>query len=405
MVTRRVLHRLTLSVLLVALVLVFRLHLHVVDRLDLVFQDQLQAIFPASPPSPENTVTIVAADEKSLSALGQWPWPRSVHAALVDRLHGAGAKVIAFDGIFPEPDRNGLQNDLDFADALQSANTVLGLSGVPPGQETGLCSFLVGREGPSISEDMLNSIGVLRNIKVLEDAAKGVGLVYTLVYGDGVTRTMPLVWAVDQCVRPSFAIEVVRLSLAQGKIVVFTDKQGIMDVRFNTGLKIPTNVNGEMELRFRPHNPSRFVSAIDVLEAKFDPNDIAGRMVMIGVTAAGLGDQTVTPLGEIVPGVVVHATAVEQILSGQFLHRSYGVAAIEVMLLVALGILFIIALPMLSPLAGLGIYVATGAGLFGGAAYLFTEQGLVFYPVYPVLSLTILFGASLFMQAQPPIKT
>lgn len=409
MATRRVFHRITLSVLLVALVLVFRLHLNVVERLELVFQDQLHTIFPASSPSPENTVTIVAVDEKSLTDLGQWPWPRIIHAALVDRLHDAGAKVIAFDAIFPDPDRTGPQSDLHFSDALQDANTVLGLGGVPPEPSTDgavlRASSRMVLRGPDLSQDMLNTVGALHNIAPFENAAKGAGLIYTSVYGDGVTRTLPLVWAVDQNVQPSFAMEVVRLALEQDEFMVSTYEQGVTDVRFKTGLIVPTNARGEMELRFRPHDQNRFVSYIDVLDGAFDPQAIAGRLVLVGVTSAGLGDQTITPLGDVVPGVVVHATAIEQILSGQSVHRGDTSGGYELLLLAVLGVLFIIALPMLSPAAGLGILVATGVGLIGGAAYLFAGQGSVFHPVYPALSLTILFGASLFMQAKPPIKT
>src|SRR5712675_773811 len=50
-------------------------------------------------------VTIVDIDESSLKEIGQWPWPRTIMAQLVDKLHAAGAAVIAFDVLFSEPDR------------------------------------------------------------------------------------------------------------------------------------------------------------------------------------------------------------------------------------------------------------------------------------------------------------
>ena len=59
---------------------------------------------PADPP-----VVIVDIDERSLKQLGQWPWPRTVVAQLVDRLREAGAAVIAFDVLFSEPDRTSPQ--------------------------------------------------------------------------------------------------------------------------------------------------------------------------------------------------------------------------------------------------------------------------------------------------------
>src|SRR3954449_4583389 len=69
---------------------------------ELVF-DEFQRLAPR--PDRDALVRVVDIDEKSLAAIGQWPWPRDVLATLVDRLGGLGAKAIVFDMVFPEPDR------------------------------------------------------------------------------------------------------------------------------------------------------------------------------------------------------------------------------------------------------------------------------------------------------------
>src|SRR5262245_51550788 len=72
---------------------------------DLVF-DEYQRLAPRAPADGAAAVTIVDIDEASLGRLGQWPWPRTILADLVERLRAAGAAAIVFDIVFAEPDRS-----------------------------------------------------------------------------------------------------------------------------------------------------------------------------------------------------------------------------------------------------------------------------------------------------------
>src|SRR5580704_9654235 len=138
---------------------------------------------------------IVDIDEESLKALGQWPWPRTVIADLVDRLAGLGAAAIGFDVIFAEPDRYSpgslidLVHELDeqsreriralpsndqiLAEAFRRSRVVLGESAVTgPGTQGGLAKRQIGiaSMGADPAPFLVAYPGILRNIAILEDA-------------------------------------------------------------------------------------------------------------------------------------------------------------------------------------------------------------------------------------------
>ncbi len=95
------------------------------------------AIFDAaSPTGPAPTdVVIVAIDDPSIAQLGRWPWPRAVHAALLDRLREAGARAVALDILFTEPESSSGAGDLALATAMRRGpQTVLPLLADLPGE-------------------------------------------------------------------------------------------------------------------------------------------------------------------------------------------------------------------------------------------------------------------------------
>src|SRR4029079_17571872 len=92
-----------------------------VARLRAMVFDTYQQISPRKY-DPELPVRIVDIDEESLKTVGQWPWPRTVLASLVDKLAAGGAAAIGFDMVFPEPDRMSPANALQLwpkSEALQ----------------------------------------------------------------------------------------------------------------------------------------------------------------------------------------------------------------------------------------------------------------------------------------------
>ncbi|MEP7030386.1 MAG: CHASE2 domain-containing protein, partial [Pseudolabrys sp.] len=170
-------------------------------------------------------VVIIDIDEKSIKALGQWPWPRTQLADLVTRLTKLGAAVVAFDVIFAEPDRMspGMaaesmrnlddetrqklralpSNDEVFADAVRQSRVVLGDSALPTVQPgTQPPSLGVAMLGGDSTPYLFDFPGLLRNIPVLQQAAAGRGLITVRNEADGIVRRVPMVMRAQGSVMP-----------------------------------------------------------------------------------------------------------------------------------------------------------------------------------------------------------
>lgn len=236
-------------------------------------------------------VVIVDIDDASLKALGQWPWPRTVLADMVTRLMQAGGVAIGFDVLFPEPDRvspaiaaesfRGLDaetraklralpgNDDVFADTIRRSRVILGQSGfrdatADPAAGTAIQTGFA-TVGPDPRPYLVTFPHLLRNIPVLENAALGRGLFSIRPEGDGMVRRVPMAMLADGVMAPSLTLDMLRVISGSGAILLKTDEGGIKSVGVR-GLEIPTDPKGRLWVHYGPHDPSKFVSAKDLLE-------------------------------------------------------------------------------------------------------------------------------------------
>lgn len=319
--------------------------------------DQFQRWHPRS--AAVQPVRIVDIDEASLQRLGQWPWSRSQLATLLDRLSAAGARVVAFDVAFAEPDRTAPRllaqqwqlgaaqraqlvslpdPDAVFAHSLRQAPSVLGYAllsdvGQPVPQVTHATQWI--ELGPSQRAWLPRAEGVLPVLPVLQAAASGEGALGFVPDGDGVVRRVPLVLRVGDAVVPSLVTESLRVAQRVPSLVLVSagTNSGLASLRIGA-LTLPTTAQGEMWLHYRVPQPARRLSAWKVLSGEISDSELAGAMVLVGSSAHGLMDLRFGPLGQL-PGVEVHAQAMEQALSGQFLLRPSWMRGLEALLLVA----------------------------------------------------------------------
>src|SRR5262249_17370679 len=141
----------------------------------------------------------------------------------------------------------------------------------------------------------------------------------------------------------------------------YGNPSGLNHIRIGQ-FEIPTDSDGGIWLHFRETHPEAFVPAWKVLQGKLGPDDVAGRIILVGTSAAGLVDLRATPLNEAVPGVEIHAQALEHILANEFLTRPDYAAPLEMFLVLAIGIALAIFLPRMS---------AKWAAIAGGSIVLF----------------------------------
>jgi adenylate cyclase len=401
------------------------------DRLSLIAFDFYQRAAPrAATTSP---VAIVDVDDRSLAAIGQWPWPRTIVAQLVDKLGRAGAAVVAFDIDFADPDQTSPKKLLplllqDGAGAQQAGELLAPL----PDPDARLAQAM--REVPTVTGFILADRGGTRapaakagfafagdrplghvenfptavaNLPILEAAAAGDGFLNQLPKWDRVVRRVPLVLRLDGRPYPSLAAEALRVAFgASTYIGRAAGANGERDLGKATGLTairigpltVPTDAAGQVWLHYARWRPGDTISAADILAGNFDRARVAGRIVLVGTSAAGvINDLQATPIAANVPGVEIHAQLIDQILAQSFLTRpDWGVGA-EILFTLLVGAALIFVLPRIGALpsavvggASVAVALATSWGAFNYA-------GLLIDPIYPwaVLSFVYLVASLL----------
>lgn len=367
--------------------------------------DQFQRWRPRA--APAQPVHIVDIDEASLERLGQWPWPRSRMATLLDRLAGAGAVAVVFDSVFAEADRtapkavvdslgvSGTQRDAllalpdpdaSFARSLQQTPSVLGFALQQGGKATlpqqTAHMVVLGEAQP----DWLHRFdGATTSLPALQSAAGGNGALNFVPDSDGVVRRVPLALRVGDATVPSLVTEALRVAAAEANVVLKSAgaNSGLAEVRIGT-LAVPSTPHGEMWLHYSRPVGTRALPAWQVLANPLPPGQLAGQIVLVGSSAQGLMDLRFSPLG-LLPGVEVHAQALDQILSGRFLQRPSWARGLEVLFLGLGGVLVsVLALRQrawVSATAGLGLLVVWLLGTW----WAFTVRGLLLDALSPAL--------------------
>jgi adenylate cyclase len=365
-------------------------------------------------------VTIVDIDEKSLSKLGQWPWPRTNIADMITNLTRLGAVVIAFDIVFAEPDRlnpdaaaNTMRyldeatrsklralpsNDQIFADAMRRSRVVVGETGLAEvtskfDETLPVTGFAMLGEDPQ--PFLFDFPGLLRNVHVLEEAAAGRGLFTIKVERDGIVRRVPMMMRAQDATMPSLSFEILRVATGTPTIIIKSDRAGIKSVGVR-GLEIPTDRNGQLWVHFARHDPSIYVSAAEVIDGSVAQEKIAGKLVLIGTSAVGLNDIKTTPVSSAIPGVEIHAQVLEAALTKQLLSQPPYGPLVEFGAALLLGILVIAFAPQLGPVTLVAVGALFATVLVGTSWYFYSQHLLLIDFTYPLLSTTAIYLTLIF---------
>jgi adenylate cyclase len=393
-----------------AAVVTYFLGIPLLELLELKTYDmRLRALPPAMP----QRVTIAAIDERSLAELGRWPWSRTRLATLFDRLEAAGARAIAFDGFFAEPESKTADEQLARA-VGGGRRVVLGMLFLvqrKEAQQVGAERLELARQaiaGQAIEEirhrgsaaefPMPELYGVLANIPVLQRSAAYTGHINADPDLDGTLRRAPLIHRYEGKYYPALSVQIARALIGDPRLVLHTEPYGIAGLEIG-GRFVPTDELGRLLVRYRgPGQTVPTISASDILAGRADPGLLRDRAVLIGATATAIGDIRVTPYGAAYPGVELHANVVEDLLAGGMLRRPEWMGAVDVAILLVLGL----ALAWFLPRAGVrgGALLAVGAitAYLLLAQQLFAGQGLWLNVVYPTLLVAALFLSTTLVQ-------
>ena len=391
-------------------------------------------------PSPD--VVLAVIDEKSLDAEGRWPWPRSKLATLVDVLARDGAKVIGFDIGFSEPDEN---SELDFLRQLSRTVNALRI------QDGRLIAFLGERErtadndrtlalaikgspAPVVlgyffhmsSDDLgyrlepkeierrlgliadstypmvtyqrgadqatvpfINAYAPETNLESLSAAAASSGYFSVTSDPDGVVRWMPLVIRSGDELFPPLSILCAWHQLGRPPLAVKAGVHGVDGIQMGDRF-IPTDEHGRLLVNYLgPPKTFPHISATDILAGRYEKDAFKGRIVLVGATAIGTHDLRSTPLNPVFPGVEIHATVLDNILTGAFLAKPEWSRMYDLLAIVALGAAIGLVLPRLHAISGLLFAVALFALYIFMARWLFVHKNIWLGVVYPLLALTV----------------
>jgi adenylate cyclase len=239
----------------------------------------------------QNSIYTVNIDEKSLEQYGQWPFPRDVYAGIIKDLYDRGAGLVVFNVLMPEPDRSG--KDAILAETMKKYPVVL--SNVPA-QQTKNEPRVPGSAvlGPEHLNTIVRYPGMIANISVLENSAVGVGTTNTLPEIDGVNRRLPLIVTVDGKLYPNLAIETLRVATNNSTFQVKLNANGVEKMRLPGDIGIiDTDSLGRVWIDWSQRNHS--VSLNDL------PQDFKGAIVIVGTSAAGIGNPVATAMGPVWP--------------------------------------------------------------------------------------------------------
>jgi serine phosphatase RsbU (regulator of sigma subunit) len=366
--------------------------------------------------------TIVEIDQKSLAALGQWPWPRFVLAQLVDAIHRHRPLAIGLDILMPEPDRLSPEhllarvratepelaqrlsqlpgNDAELARALAAAPSVLAVAGAfePTGMPLRAPPFqIIARAGQGTPSPEALRVprfaGAIASIDALDRAARGHGLI-SADTTRGIFRRLPLVGNIDGALVPGLAIEMLRVAVGVPSLRLFTVGDTVEAIGVGD-LVAPTEADGAVRVYYSPHDSDRFVSALDVLEGRFDPAQLERKLVLVGVTGVGTVEDKITPLGVMMPGVEIHAQLIENLFDGTMLRRPPWGAPLEGAVFLALAVMLFVVTPRWKPLNAAFLAIACIAALFGIGYAAFRAQRLLLDAATPAACLLFVYGVLL----------
>src|SRR6056300_1277194 len=329
-------------------------------------------------------VAFLEIDERAIEKHGQWPWKRDILADTIIKLREAGAGIIVLPILFSEEDRLG--GDVALAEAIVGNGVVIAQVGTTQTNKNA-----VPRGVAKIGDPMpwlFEWPGMLGPIPIIGDNVDGVGVLNTAPEIDGVVRRLPLLMRVGDEVYPSMAIETIRVATGDPSYQVKTEQGGITKMRVPGYATIQTDANGQIWLRWNKEFES-------ISLAEDDYSSLAGKTVIIGITAEGLGNVIATPNGEVYAHMLP-ATALQNIINGDTITRYDYATFLEWAAAVVLGLLLILAAAK-APywFAGALILAATISPVYG--AYIAFKGHLLLWDwSWPVLVSAIVGFHSIF---------
>jgi len=313
---------------------------------------------PRAVPAPDNIVT-VDIDEAALDKYGQWPLPRVSYAEIIEDLYHRNAGVVVLNVLMADRDRTG--GDRDLGAALKHYPVILPSV---PSDKTKNTPRVPGSAvlGPEWLDQIVQYPGLIANVPSLENSAAGVGIVSTLPEIDGVNRRLPLIVSVDGKLYPSMAMETLRVAAGDSTFQVKLVEGGVEKMRIPKFGPVTTDNLGRIWIDWSQTNQSYSLMNL--------PKDFNRAIVVVGPTAAGIGNPVPTAKGAVFPHQL-QAAVITTMANGVVIQRPDYADGLEIVAIIAAGLLLLFLTRW--TYVGLASVVVLVAGGIAGSQYAFTN--------------------------------
>lgn len=372
-------------------------------------------------PLPKNgAIAIIDIDDKSLAEIGKWPWPRKNFARIVQQAHQLGAKVVAFDFLFPEAEPNIVDEvtsalsdpsvihsldqvreqfdyDAQFAAAMQSQPSILGFVFSDEEKNEGILPPPFLSIDPKLAEQLGISArkAFIGNIPVLQNAAQHAGFVNADIDPDGVIRYSPLLYRFNNDLYASLALNTCSVYLGAEKGELLTrsyEGTPVLEAIRLGKTTIPVDPWGRMLVPFRgPPFSFPYISATDLLNSRVAREKVENKIIFIGTSAAGLGDLKSTAIAPVFAGIEVHASIASGIIDGYLPFNPTWGKGLTLLLVLSIGLVCALLFPHLSPLRLTIVSLILPLLILGANYFIWTRYSLVLYVFFPIFIIWTLF--------------
>ena len=348
-----------------------------VESARLKFYDYLMLDTPVE----SKDIVIANIGEKTIEKYGQWPFNRQVHSKIVEDLYSGGAGIVGTTVIFPENDRFG--GDKKLTETLSQYPVVLSQT---VSDSCTRSSTSIRRTGVAVigdgqpTEFLPQYPCVLSNIPALQGAAAGVGVTSTLPESDGVVRRVPLLAQSAGEYYPAFALELLRVAAGDPSYQAKVNVTGVEALRIPQFDTIKTDEFGRVFI-----NPNYKFKEFEI--GTTSDVDLNQKIVIVGVTAAGIQNPLATPQGAQYPQHV-QASILQTLLDGVAISVPLWAPVLDFSLLLFLTI----GIVLLSKVRYSIVWIITlVAGYCYLPVYLFTNNNMLFDISFNIFAVLLIY--------------
>ena len=332
-------------------------------------------------------IVVIEIDEKSLEDRGQWPWPRQELAEGIKKAFENEAAVVVLPIIFAEKDRLG--GDSKFVETLQQAPIITSQSASIKGKGQPVPRG-VAVIGPDIGDWLFDYPNAIGPVKEIGETSAGVGMLLTAPELDGVTRRLPLIIQVKKETYPSLPLEVLRVFGGEQSYQAKVSEAGLQAVRVKGNPPINTDANGRVWINFKYN--------FDVISyTDKDWSKVKGKIVVIALTAEGLGNTVATPVG-ISQGYEVSMQTLQMLVDGNRIQRKAEFDLYELGAGLILGLLLVLSAGYMGYLVNGVLIVALLCAPSITGFYLFSHYGFLIDYTWPILAILLPWTGAIFFR-------